>query len=159
MFFGRDDVVREVVEAPEPVLLVTGDSGIGKSEVLRAAQDQTTTPAAPPAITVASASGSSLQRNLLAGLGEATARIATQRGLVAEIGARLTEAAKRLARDSGREAAKVLVQAVLLKVKDKAGPEAVELLGRYLQELGEVEHEKLLARINVAAQHQCVSSR
>ena len=150
VLFGRDDIVRGIVEIADPVLLLTGDSGIGKSEVLLAAREMTNTPAAPSPITVGSASGS-LQRSLLVGLGEATAQIVQQRGLAAEIGARLTEAAKRLARDSGREAVKVLAQAVLLKIKETAGPEAVELLGRYVQELGEVDHEALLSRINAEA--------
>lgn len=131
------------------MLLVTGDSGIGKSELLRAAQEATASVAAPEPQTVRGTSGS-LQRSLLEGLAEATAELVRERGLARQVSERLVEAAKKLVADQGKEAAKVVVRAVLLKVKDKVGADVVDLVADYARELGETGHETLLARINAA---------
>ena len=45
-----------------------------------------------------------------------------------EVSERLVEAGKRLASDKGKDAAKVLVRAILLKVKEKVGEDIVELV-------------------------------
>jgi hypothetical protein len=149
VLYGRDDELNAVIECPAPMLLLTGDSGIGKSELLRAAQAATVAVAAPPPRTVRGTSGS-LQRALLDCLAEATADVVREKGIAEQVGGRLVEAAKRLAADKGKEAAKVLGRALLLKAKEKVGADAVDLLTDFARELGEVEHETLLARINAA---------
>lgn len=147
--YGRARDLEAVLGSHAPVLLLTGDSGIGKSELLRAAQAETPSIAAPPPRTVRSTSGS-LQRALLEGLSEATAELARERGLARQVGERFVAAGKKLVADKGREAGRVLAQAVLLKVKEKVGGEAVELMTEFIRDLGEVEHETLLARLNAA---------
>ena len=59
-------------------------------------------------------------------------------------------AGNKLLEDKGKEAAQVVVRAVLLKIKEKVGTEAVDVVGEYLTELGEVDQDTLLARINAA---------
>jgi len=149
VLYGRDAELTAIVESRVPMLLVTGDSGIGKSELLRAAQEATASVAAPEPRTVRGTSGS-LQRSLLEALGEATAELARERGMAQEVSERLVEAGKKLVADKGKEAAKVVVRALLLKVKEKVGEDVVELVGDYVKELGDVGHETLLARINAA---------
>jgi hypothetical protein len=149
VLYGRDAELTAIVESRVPVLLVTGDSGIGKSELLHAAQEATSSVAAPEPRTVRGTSGS-LQRSLLEALAEATAELARERGMAQEVSERLVEAGKKIVADKGKEAAKVVVRSLLLKVKEKVGEDVVELVGDYVRELGEVEHETLLARINAA---------
>src|SRR5205807_1489710 len=84
VLYGRDADLQTAVDSRSPLLLLTGDSGIGKSSLLRAAQQQTPSVAAPPPQTVARTSGA-LQRSLLEGLADATAELVRERGLAEQV--------------------------------------------------------------------------
>jgi AAA ATPase domain len=147
---GREADLEVIARSDAAVVLITGDSGIGKSTLLRLAQETAPTVAAPPPITLAAAPGS-LQRALLQGLADATAAVMHEHGQAKAIGDRLSNAARRLAEEKGIELAKVLGRAVLLKAKEELGAEAVDLVIEYTQELGKAGDEALLARIVASA--------
>ncbi len=71
---GRDEEVRELIRHPAKVVVLAGDSGVGKSEVLRISQDQSTLALAPPPIALRHAPGA-LQLGLLESLAAAVAEI------------------------------------------------------------------------------------
>ena len=141
--------MEAVLDRQTPMLLITGETGVGKSELLRATQEQTESEAAPAPITVSGYDGS-LQRSLLQGLADATAGIVEQRGAAGEFGQKLAAAMNRLASDRAQGLAKVVGQAFLSKVKEKVGAGVVELFSDYLHDLADAEHDTLLARIHAA---------
>jgi len=147
--FGRADDLDRILALSSPVLVLTGDSGVGKSELLRAAQDATGLATAPPPITVRG-TGGSLQRALLDRLAFATAELAKERGLAEQVGNRVIAAGKKLVADGGKAAARVVASAVLMQLRERIGVDAVDVVAEFVKDLGEADHESLLARINAA---------
>ena len=144
--YGRGDDLRRVVDSRAKVLLLTGDSGVGKSSLLAAAQSETEFGVAPSPVTVGRPSGA-LQHALMESLAAATAEVVERRGLAAEVGQRLKAAALAVARDRGERLAQVVGAELLNLVKGRLGEHAGDALGDYLAELRAAGDEQLVARI------------
>lgn len=99
--YGREADLVAVLGSGVPVLLLTGDSGIGKSELLSATQQARASVTSLPPRTLRATSGS-LQRAILDCLADATAELARERGLSRELSERLVAAGKKLLRTRAR---------------------------------------------------------
>lgn len=149
--YGRDDTARALARSKAPVVLLTGDSGVGKSVVLQAAQEVAAAEGqiAPPPRTVRH-SGGILQVALLQALGDAVALSVERNGRASEVAHLLVEAAKRLARDRGQELAKVVGKELLSVVRGRLGPDAGKAFEEYAKHLKSAADESLAARLTAA---------
>lgn len=138
-----------MARAGAPVLLVTGDSGVGKSDVLRCAQERSSAAIAPAPVTL-DASPGNLQRAVLDALGDALAVITERRRLHAEIGRLVYDAALRLAQVRASDLAKALGAELLAYLRNKVGPEAGREIGDFVKQLKEAWDGDIGARINAA---------
>jgi hypothetical protein len=144
--YGRDDEVTHIAADRSPVLIITGDSGVGKSELLRAAQAATQGSIAPPPVTMKQGSGAT-QAALLDALAAAAAELAVERGLVQELGERLRTAATNLAKDRGRRVFAVIGQEILNLAKGQLGDQVGQATWDLGKEMVSAGDEQLLARI------------
>jgi hypothetical protein len=94
--YGREDSISALTRSRAPVTLVPGDSGVGKSAVLAAAQQASEDALAPPPLTIPY-SGGALQQALLKALGEAVSDYVTAQGRVREVAGHIVAVADRLA--------------------------------------------------------------
>jgi hypothetical protein len=148
--FGRDGVVSRLARSRAPLTLLTGDSGIGKSDVLAAAQVGTESTIAPAPRTLPG-SGGVLQRILLEGLGEILAEYVRQHGKAREIGEYLIAAGDRLFLQRGEELLRVILQEVLVFVRSKlVGPEFGDAIVGYVTSLRDTVDQRLTARLDNA---------
>lgn len=149
--FGRDELITDLVNSKAPVTLITGDSGVGKSAVLRESQSRLRNGGglAPDPITVA-LSGAAIQVALLQSLADAVAAYAEEQGRVAEFGALLVEASKRLAAKGGQELARIVGMELLALVRGRLDEEFGNTLGQFLTELKGAAGESLTSRIRAA---------
>ena len=149
--YGREDTARALAHSKAPVVLLTGDSGVGKSVVLQTAQEYATFEGqiAPPPRTVRH-SGGVLQVALLEALGDAVATIVERQGSASRVASLLVEAAKRLARDRGQELAKVIGKELLSIVSGRLGPDAGKAFEGYARSSQSAADENLAARLTAA---------
>jgi len=149
MLYGRAALVDAVARSQAPVLILTGDSGVGKSAVLAAAQAASDADVAPAPQTVGT-SGGALQRALLDGLADAVALVVQRRGRAREVADRLGEAARALGSARLKDLA-VVVHAELLQIaQSRLGPEFGQALADYIGELRTGRSETLAARVQAA---------
>jgi len=149
--YGRDDTARALARSRAPVVLLTGDSGVGKSVVLQAAQEFAAADGEiTPTPRTVRHSGGILQVALLEALGDAVTRIVQKQGRASEVANLLVEAAKRLARDRGQELAKVIGKELLSIVKGRLGPDAGKAFEDYARQLKSAADENLGARLTAA---------
>lgn len=146
--YGRDELIDRLARSRAPVTVLSGDSAVGKSTVLAAAQEASVGAVSPSPRTVARAGGI-LQRALLEALADALAELAAESELRA-IGRMLTDAVKRLAEDRAQQLVKVLGAEVLNLARAKLGPEVGNALADYVTELKTAADESLAARISAA---------
>lgn len=92
---GRDRDISELVARQARVVLLAGDSGVGKSEILRAVQGVSGVALAPPPVSLRSAPGA-LQRGLLESLATAVSGVTTDQSGVERIGNLIVAAAGRV---------------------------------------------------------------
>jgi AAA ATPase domain len=149
--FGRYEAIDAVARSDARVLLVTGDTGVGKSEVLLRAQERAADRAVATAPITLDASPGNLQRGLLAALADAVAVVAARRGDAGEIGRRLSTAAAAFARAQLHELAKALGAEVLALARARLGPEVGHALEAYVEQLRATAGETVAARINAAS--------
>lgn len=148
--YGRAALIDRLVRSRAAVTLLVGDSGIGKSTVLSAAQKRSRQQAiAPPPRTMARG-GAVLQNALLQVLADAVAEIITTDGNAKHAASLLKDAAKRLAQDRGQELAKALGKELLNLVRGRLGSDAGDLIGAYIAELRTAFDEQLGSRISAA---------
>lgn len=148
--YGREGLTERLVRSRAAVTLLVGDSGIGKSAVLSAAQRQSRQQAiAPPPRTMARG-GAVLQNALLHVLADAVADIISADGNAKHAASLLKEAAKKLARDRGQELAKAIGKELLNLVRGRLGSEVGDSIGAYIAELKTAFDEQLSSRISAA---------
>jgi len=146
--YGRDELIDRLARSRAPVTVLSGDSAVGKSTVLAAAQEASVGTVSPSPRTVARAGGI-LQRALLEALADALVELTAESELRA-IGRTLTDAAKRLAEDRAQQLIKVLGAELLNFARAKLGPEVGNALADYVAELKTAADESLAARISAA---------
>jgi hypothetical protein len=118
---GRDDLVHGLLKPEQQLLLLAGDSGIGKSAVLARAADEPVPGRVAPAPVRASAHDGSLQTAVLEGLCESLATVIDQTGASARALEVLQRAGARMARLTGREMGRVVLAAAAGYLKGKFG--------------------------------------
>ncbi len=128
--------------------LLTGDSGVGKSDVLATAQTETLDAVAPDPCSLPS-SGGALQRLLLEGVAAALAADAAARGSGGELAVRLAEAAERVVELGGQGLVRLIGQEVLALVRGLIGENVGEGLVAYVAALKEPADERLAVRLAV----------
>jgi hypothetical protein len=144
--FGRTREVARVAASRAPLTLLTGDSGVGKSDVLTAAQAETPDAIAPDPRSLPS-SGGALQRLLLEGLAAALATDAAARGSGGELAGRLAGAAERVVAQGGQGLVRLIGQEVLALVRGQLGENVGEGLIAYAAALKEPADERLAVRL------------
>ena len=95
--YGRAGDVAKLVGSTDPVVLVTGDHGTGKSALLVAAQSLQSQTALVVPTSKAEYSSGSLQRALLSELGDALTQLATDVPMVTQIATNVVRTARRIA--------------------------------------------------------------
>jgi hypothetical protein len=150
--YGRDGLIEEAMQAGGPVLLITGDSGVGKSALLAEileegrARGQVTTLAA----TLEFRPGA-LQQALLEQLAGVTASLVAETSMIQRAGQLIVGAAKQVARDRGHDLAVAIGKEMLSIVKARLGEQVGEALGDFIKALTTQQEQSLLARLRVAA--------
>lgn len=148
--YGREELVEGVARSRAPVLLITGDSGVGKSDVLRRAQERSGAAVAPAPVTLDGSPGN-LQRALLDALAGALAAITERRGLHDEIGRLVQQAVLRLAHERANDLAKALGAELLAYTRHKLGAEAGRAITDFINQLTTAGDAAIGARINAAS--------
>src|SRR5664280_1797724 len=92
---GRDQDIQDLLSCPGKVVLVAGDSGVGKSELLRVGQEDSENALAPPPEALRSAPGA-LQRGLLDSLAAAVVEVTEEQSIAERVGGILVAAAGRV---------------------------------------------------------------
>lgn len=149
MLYGRDDLVDRVTRSRAPLLLVTGDSGVGKSEVLARAQRNATDGVAPPVVTLDTSPGA-LQRGLLQALGSALANVMERRGAVDHVARRVEQAALAMARERATELAKAVGAELLAVARHRLSPQFGEGIADFIRHLRASADSAIGARISAA---------
>ncbi|MGW4339246.1 AAA family ATPase [Rhodococcus koreensis] len=118
----------------DPVVVVTGDSGTGKSSILSAHQAEASrgTAIAPPPVTCTFDSGA-LQVAILDGLAGAITESMADRTLWRNIQHRLENASKEMAAEIGKGLAKAVTQEVMALVKARVGEHAGEGIATFVK--------------------------
>ena len=146
-FVGRAQAVRDLVNCQSKVVLLTGDSGVGKSVVLRAAQIQSHSALAPDPIRLRSAPGA-LQRGLLESLATALVEVSENESTTERIGRVIVDTVGRVAEAGFKDLAAGVGHQLLGVVSNRLSPELATLLSAFAGQLVNSTNSDLLARIN-----------
>ena len=148
--YGRDDLLDQLAFAlsPAPVVLLTGDPGVGKSSVLDAAQayDGRRGIVAPVPTRLAYAGGA-LQRGLLEQLASAAAALVTDVSIAQRVAEALALGARQIAEDKGQELALVIGKELLQVVRGKIHANVGDAFIQYARGLTSSSEHTLYARI------------
>jgi len=147
--YGREKLIEALVRSRAPVLLLTGDSGVGKSTVLNAAQQAAQTGLAPAPRRVPH-SGGALQYALLQALSDAMSAYVRERGRARELVDHLGEIVLRLASEDAQELPKVIFKEVVALVRGQVGDDVGKAFADYLQQLTSTVDDRLAARLVAA---------
>ncbi len=126
--------------------ILTGDSGVGKTEVLRVAQVRDEEGIGPAPSRVRNGPGA-LQRALLESLGEAMAELTTDESMAKRLGRLLSDTAKRVAEARLDELGAAVGQHLLSIVRNRVGDQVADLLQETARQLTTSESQQLAARI------------
>jgi AAA ATPase domain len=146
VLYGREAVVADIARSRAPVLLLTGDSGVGKSSVLRTASDAVEGSLVCGPVSLAS--GQDLQAAVLTALAAGTRRLMEEGVAQAEVEGVLGAAAARLTREYAYEFAAAVAHDLLRRV---LGDHATDVLTRYIETAQEMSPERLEPRLDALA--------
>jgi hypothetical protein len=147
--FGRDEVVDALVQSKAKVTVLTGDSGVGKSEVLRVAQLQDEQAICPAPFAVGHAPGA-LQRALLNRLASVVAELTEDEPAARRIGHLISETAKRVAATRMDELAAAVGRHLISVIRARVSAEAADVLQEVAHQLATSASQELVARIDDA---------
>jgi hypothetical protein len=150
--YGRDDVLARIA-APgtASVIIVTGDSGSGKSTVLgRAVEMDMERGMVAPGPERLSRAGGSLQRALLGQLAVAVGALVTDDGMARRVAATIAAVGRQIRADKGHELAVVLGRELLALARARIGADVGAALAEYVQEQASDSEYALRARIQAA---------
>ncbi|MHB8245136.1 MAG: hypothetical protein ACYDGN_07225 [Acidimicrobiales bacterium] len=146
---GRKQDIQDLLSCQGKVVLLVGDSGVGKSEVLRAGQVEAPSAVAPEPVGLRSAPGA-LQRGLLESLAAAVAEVTEDEATAKRVGGILVAAAERVADVRLKDLAAGVGRQLLGIVSTRVSPELASLLSAFAQQLVTTVDAELSARINNA---------
>lgn len=155
---GRDGVVAELARKRARLTLVTGDSGIGKSAVLGRAAELTAHGDAPLPPQLALGHDGSLQTCVLYGLCEvlsASAREDSARVRASEV---LGRVATRVAKASGREMGKIVLEAASGYLTSKFGEPVGSAVQGVIQEVASGKDATLRRRLQSATDRDALDA-
>ena len=143
--FGRGTLLAEVVRCRAPLLVLSGDSGIGKSALLRQAQLDAEDSLAPEPIEVY-ASDSAVQQAVLDALSSAVAMLLSEEPWR---GQRVTvvDFLKRLLSRGTSEARRIVALALIGRVRERYGEATIEALGTVWHEARAASDAALAKRV------------
>jgi hypothetical protein len=144
--FGRDEVVGDLARSPDKVTILVGDSGVGKSEVLRAAQLRDPEALCPAPFTVRNAPGA-LQRALLDSLASVVAELTEDEPAAQRVGRLFSETAKRIAKTRMDELAAAVGRHLLSVIRARVSAEAADVLQGVAHQLSTSVSQEFAARI------------
>lgn len=148
--YGRTDLLDQLALASNrgAVVLLTGDSGVGKSSVLDAAQDNDRRRGViAPVPTRLTHAGGALQRGLLDQLASAAAAVITDAGIAERVLEALAIGARQIAEDKGQELALVIGKELLQVARGRLGADVGEAFAQYVRSLTSSGEHTLRARI------------
>lgn len=148
--YGREDLIAAIARSRAPVTLVTGDSGVGKSTVLAAAQAASRQSVAPPP-RMLRRSGGALQRGLLDTLSVALSLTAPDPQSAREVARYLVDGAQRIANETLDELPVVLAKEALAIARGFVGEDAMRAVSDFLRALGTPVDRRLAAQLVAAA--------
>ena len=144
--------MTEAVRSQDPILLLTGDSGVGKSALLKAVIEEARTQGyIAPDVTPLQHRPGALQEALLAQLANATAMLISETPAARRAGQLIVAAAKRVAKDRGQQLAIAVGKELLSIAKARLGNDIGQALGEFVNALITEQEESLLARLRAAA--------
>jgi hypothetical protein len=149
--YGREQEVERLVDARSRIVMLAGDPGVGKSQVLTAAQAcaNIVGAVADPSVTVRR-SPAALQIALLEALGSAVALLARDEGLARTAARYLADAARRMADARVDQLASAVGKMLLGIVRARLGGPVADAVEEYAQALSSSVDERLAARISSA---------
>ena len=147
---GRNQDSQSLLACPGKVVLVAGDSGVGKSELLRVSQEVSESALAPPPEALRSAPGA-LQRGLLDSLAAAVVEVTKDKSTAEHVGRMLVAAAGRVVDIHLKDLASGVGRQLLGIVSNRVSPELADLLSNFAQQLVTTVDAELSARINNAS--------
>jgi hypothetical protein len=129
-------------------VLLSGDSGVGKSAVLDAAQAiDSQRGIVAPSRTRLSRAGGALQRGLLEQLASAAGALISDVSVAERVAETIADAARQIAADKGQELAIVVGKELLALVRFRIGESVGRPFTRYVQDLASSSEHTLRARI------------
>lgn len=149
--YGREEQIAAASSATSTVVLIGGDQGTGKSELLSVLQQRTGEDVIAPVPVSVARHPAALQVALLDSLGAAVALIAEDVGTARLVADQLVDAARRLAGTRLADIKGAVGQFVLDSVRRKLGPTITDVMEDYASELRSSTEDRLLARITAAA--------
>ncbi len=147
VLYGRGREVARLSSSGAPLTILSGDSGVGKSSILEAAQRATAGAIAPPPRTVPY-SGGVLQRIMLEALSAVLTEDAEKRGSLSVVARELGEAVERLIDQGGQALLRVIGKELLAFVRGQLGEEAGAAIAEYAEALKHSIDEQLSVRLN-----------
>lgn len=147
--YGRGAYLRRIREDESSVLVIEGDSGVGKTElILHAAR--ATDGLAPEPVTVGFRPGA-LQMALLSALAAALADYAATQRRAERIAALFSEAAARVGSARLETVATAAAHFMIDVARDKLGDTAVDLVAEFVKAVNMTLDEQLMRRVTQAA--------
>lgn len=143
--YGREVVIRRIVNSEAKAIVVTGDSGVGKSTVLSGAQ-RISVGLAPTPVPVGAGPGA-LGRALSAAVTLALAAHVDDEGQIPLLRERMLAASRRLRRRAGHRVREDLVVLLLDQVRMRIGETAAEMIAETRSAWNESEQDSLQTRL------------
>jgi AAA ATPase domain len=156
VFYGREREVARLSSSGAPLTILSGDSGMGKSSVLEAAQRATADAITPPPRTVPY-SGGVLQRIMLEALSAVLAQDAESRGSLSVAARELGEAVEQLIDQGGQALLRVIGKELLAFVRGQLGEEAGAAIAAYAETLKHSIDEQLAVRLTNALDREAAA--
>ena len=147
--YGRNQQVAELLmRVQAPVVVISGDSGVGKTRVLEEVGGRFDG-LAPASVGVGSAPAA-LQAGLLEALGAAAALIALDESTARRVGKLLVEGGRRLARVKANEVGVAVSRIILGVIRDRVGSNVTDVLTEYFEQVRDAATDDLASRIRQA---------
>jgi hypothetical protein len=143
--FGRAEIVDRVARSEARVLLLTGDSGIGKSTVLALASEERPgwIVSAPRTLPISSGG---LYSSFLDGLGDVLVAMVEQGLGAPTLGEQLAATAQRLANEQATVLGRVAMAEVIAFIRGKVGDEVGKTITAYAREIWPDSADTLAAK-------------
>lgn len=143
--YGREYVLRRIVKSTASAVVITGDSGVGKSTVLRAAQ-RMSTGFAPPAVPVGAGPGA-LSRALSSAVTLALAAHIDDAGQLPVFRERLLAASRKLRHRASERVREDLTNLLIDQVRMRLGETAAEIVAETRSAWNESEQDSIQQRL------------